>query len=104
MTIQFNTDNNITGSEKLREPIVAMISDELSRFSDHITRVEVHISDENGKKQGLNDKKCVLEARVEGKQPIAVTSHGDTIDQAVGAAIDKLKSSLDSIMGRLKAH
>jgi ribosome-associated translation inhibitor RaiA len=104
MTIQFNTDNNITGSEKLREPIIAMISDELNRFSDHITRIEVHISDENGKKQGLNDKKCVLEARVEGKQPIAVTSHGDTIDQAVGTAIDKLKSSLDSIMGRLKTH
>lgn len=102
MTIQFNTDHNITGSEKFRTAVDAQITDELSRFSEHITRIEVHLADENGSKEGINDKRCVLEARVEGRPPVAVTSHANTYDQAVSTAIDKLKSSLDTIFGRIK--
>jgi len=66
MTIQFNTDSNIKGSEKLRAYLTSFISEELSRFSKQITRVEVHLSDVNGPKEGLNDKRCVIEARIEG--------------------------------------
>ncbi|MCK9399742.1 MAG: HPF/RaiA family ribosome-associated protein [Bacteroidales bacterium] len=104
MTIQFNTDNNITGSEELRAPLIALISEELSRFSQHITRLEVHLSDENGNKEGLNDIRCLLEARLEGRRPIAVTNLGNTHEQAVEGAIDKLKTSLNTILGRLRNH
>lgn len=58
MTIQFNTDSNISGSNALREPLTTLISEELSRFSQHITRLEIHLSDENGNKEGLNDIRC----------------------------------------------
>jgi len=104
MTIQFNTDNNITGSEEHRAPLIALISEELSRFSQHITRLEVHLSDENGHKDGLNDKRCLLEARIEGRQPIAVTNLANTHEQAVEGAVDKLKTSLNTILGRLRNH
>ena len=104
MTIQFNTDNNIKGSEELRKPLIAVISEELSRFSAQITRLEVHLSDEDGPKNGLNDKRCMLEARLEGRQPIAVTNHANNHEQAVSGAIDKLKTSLDTIFGRLRNH
>jgi ribosome-associated translation inhibitor RaiA len=104
MTIQFNTDNNIKGSEELRKPLIALISEELSRFSAQITRLEVHLSDEDGPKNGLNDKRCMLEARLEGRQPIAVTNHANDHEQAVSGAIDKLKTSLDTIFGRLRNH
>jgi ribosome-associated translation inhibitor RaiA len=104
MTIQFNTDNNIKGNEELRKPLIAVISEELSRFSAQITRLEVHLSDEDGNKNGLNDKRCMLEARLEGKQPIAVTNHANNHEQAVSGAIDKLKTSLDTIFGRLRNH
>jgi ribosome-associated translation inhibitor RaiA len=104
MTIQFNTDNNIKGSEELRKPLIAVISEELSRFSAQITRLEVHLSDEDGPKNGLNDKRCMLEARLEGRQPIAVTNHANDHEQAVSGAIDKLKTSLDTIFGRLRNH
>jgi len=104
MTIQFNTDDNITGSEELRAPLIALISEELSRFSQHITRLEVHLSDENGNKEGLNDIRCLLEARLEGRHPIAVTNLGNTHEQAVEGAIDKLKTSLNTILGRLRNH
>ncbi len=104
MTIQFNTDRNVTGSETVTAPLIALISDELSRFSHQISRVEAHLSDENGDKDSVNDKRCMLEARLEGMKPIAVTNHGNTHEQAVEGAIEKLKSSLESTLGRLSNH
>ena len=104
MTIQFNTDHNISGNEKANGYFSTTITDALSRFSNHITRVEVHLTDENSNKEGQNDKRCLLEARLEGMQPIAVTCNADTIEQAVKGAIDKLKSSLDTVIGRLRTH
>lgn len=104
MTIQFNTDNNVSGSKELTAPLTALISDELNRFSSHITRIEVHLTDENGDKDSPNDKRCMLEARLEGKQPIAVTEFADTHQQAVEGAIDKLKAALETIVGRMSDH
>ena len=46
----------------------------------------------------------MLEARLEGMQPIAVTAHGDTIQEALKSALNKLKSSLDTTLGRLQKH
>ena len=104
MTIQFNTDKNINGTEEFTAPHVAQIEDELSRYSHQITRIEVHLSDEDGNKNGLNAMRCMLEARVEGRQPIAVTNQDDSYDQAIGGALVKLTTSLDTIFGRLSNH
>jgi hypothetical protein len=46
----------------------------------------------------------MIEARVEGRQPIAVTYQADTLDEAVSGALDKLTSSLETILGRLSHH
>ncbi len=104
MTIQFNTDKNLSVHEAFGTKLDDILSDELSRFSEYITRLEVHLSDENGSKGGLNDKRCMLEARLKGKQPIAVTEQANTYDLAVTGAIDKLKTSLDTIVGRMSNH
>jgi len=104
MTIQFNTDKNINGNEEFTAPYVAQIEDELSRYSDQITRIEVHLSDEDGNKNGLNAMRCMIEARLEGRQPIAVTNQADTREQAVAGALDKLTASLNTIMGKLSNH
>ena len=104
MQIEFNTDNNVTWSEELVASSTSLISEELSRFSQQITRVEVHLSDENGDKEGINDKRCMLEARLAGMKPIAVIDQADTHEQAISGAIDKLKTSLETITGRLKNY
>ncbi len=101
MTIQFNTDHNISGSEEFRAPLIALITQGLDRFSSQITRVEAHVTDEDGNKDGQNDKQCVLEARLEGMRPIAVTHHANTHEQAVVGAIEMLKASLETTLGRL---
>ena len=104
MLVQFNTDHNIHGNENFRDTFISLITDELSRYSSQITRVEAHLTDEDGNKDGQNDKRCVLEARLEGMHPIAVTSHANTHYQAVEGAIDKLKHSLEAKLGKLSDH
>jgi len=104
MKIQFNTDRNIKGSDRLTTPLIAMIEDSLERFAEQITRVEVHLSDEDGPKNGESDKRCLLEARLEGHQPIAVSDMGDSHEQAVQGALDKLKALLGTKLGRLRDH
>ncbi len=104
MTIQINSDNNITGTEGLSNFVESTVAETLKRFNNQITRVEIHLTDENSHKSGINDKRCMIEARLEGMQPIAVTAHGDTIQKALKGALGKLKSSLDTTLGRLQNH
>ena len=102
MTIQINTDKNLSVHEALKAHLDSLLSEELSRFSEHITRLEVHLSDENGNKDGQSDKSCMIEARIEGRQPIAVTDKANDYELAVSGAIEKLKASLDTIVGKLR--
>jgi ribosome-associated translation inhibitor RaiA len=100
MQIQINTEHNIEGSEALADQVGGVVETALNQVSDHITRVEVHLSDENGDKRCENDKRCMMEARLEGRQPIAVTQQSATIDQAVDGAADKLVRLIESTLGR----
>jgi ribosome-associated translation inhibitor RaiA len=104
MIIQFNTDKTISGDKRSEEHFSTLIADALKRFQSHITRVEVHLSDENGNKNGVNDMRCLLEARIEGKQPIAVSCQEDTVELALTGALDKLKNSVETILGRDKNY
>jgi ribosome-associated translation inhibitor RaiA len=104
MTIQFNTDKTINGDERNENHYTSLIEEELKRYQSHITRIEVHLTDENGQKDGRNDILCLLEARLEGRQPMAVSNQADDIEQAVSGALDKLKVSLDTILGRIQNH
>ena len=104
MIIQINTDKNIAGDERLESYLNTIIKDELSHFSDNITRIEVHLADENSQKNGEDDKRCMIEARIENRQPIAVTSHANTVKIAVNDALEKLKASLETIEGRLENY
>ncbi|MEO8416776.1 MAG: HPF/RaiA family ribosome-associated protein [Ginsengibacter sp.] len=104
MTIQINTDKSLSVHKAFEAQLGSLLSDELSRFSERITRLELHLSDENGSKQGLKDKRCMIEARIEGRQPIAVTDRAGDYELAVSGAIEKLKASLDTIAGKLKHY
>ena len=87
MIIQVNTDSNIEGNRELAQQIKTVVGNSLEHFGGQITRVEVHLSDENSdKKFGTEDKRCLLEARLAGLQPLTVSHQAATLEQAVGAA------------------
>ncbi len=101
MHIQINTDHNIEGREALADQFRGVVESALSRFSEQITRVEVHVSDENSDKKGGHDKmRCMMEARIEGRQPIAVTHHASTLDEAIEGAAGKLTRLIEHTLGR----
>lgn len=104
MLIQINTDNNIDGNERMSRHFSDVIGNALDRFSEYITRIEAHLSDENSHKEGPADKRCMLEARVKGLPPIAVTHSADNLDQAVVGATEKMMRALDTAIARITAH
>lgn len=102
MIIQVNTDSNIEGNRELAEQIKTVVGNSLEHVDGKVTRVEVHLSDKNSdKKSGTEDKRCLLEARLAGLQPFTVSHQAATLEQAVEGAVEKLKRSLDSTLGRL---
>lgn len=102
MQIQINTDHNIEGHQRLADHVRGIVEAALSRFTDRITRVEVHLSDENGDKHGGDDKRCMVEVRLAGRRPTVAIHHAETIDEAVGGATDKLKRSIENTLSRLE--
>jgi len=102
MLVQVNTDNHVTGDDELADRVAADVQRTLKRFSTQITRVEVHINDENGDKAGATDKRCLLEARVKGLDPVAVSHHAPSVSEAVKGATEKLVRSLDRTLARLR--
>ncbi|AWV90425.1 HPF/RaiA family ribosome-associated protein [Bradymonas sediminis] len=100
MKILVNTDSSVKGDERLVEVMQGIVEDALRHFSEEITRVEVHLQDENGPKQGADDKRCTMEARVKGMQPTAVTHHAAKLDDAAMGAAERLRSALDTKLGK----
>jgi len=100
MQIQINTDHAIEGHEALTTWASGEVKDALARFADHITRVEVHLGEEKGHKGGPSEKRCMMEARLQGRPPLAATQSANNLHQAVTGAADKLSRMIDSALGR----
>lgn len=101
MQIQVNTGGNVNVSSGMIRHIEAELESALSRYRDQITRVVVHLGDENAAKSGGADKRCMLEARPAGRQPVVVTHHAASIGEACSGAVNKLEALLDNSYGRL---
>ncbi len=104
MDVLVNTDNNVLGDEALVQDVEGTVRRALSHFTDRITRVEVHLSDENSHKHGADDKRCVMEARIAGRQPTVVTHNAPDLARATTGAADKLKRALDTVFGKMSTH
>jgi ribosome-associated translation inhibitor RaiA len=101
MQVLINSDHHIVGGEDLRERVQGVVEGRLDRFNGRVTRVEVHLNDLNGSKLGERDKRCMMEARVGGLRPIAVSHEAPTLTEAIHVAADKLERALDQVLGRL---
>ena len=101
MQIQTKPNNAVENHEPLTRHVESVVKDALSRFSKQISRVEVHLSDTNDFKNKNGDHRCLMEARIEGRPPIAASDHGASLHQAIQGAAEKLKRSIDSTLGRL---
>ena len=104
MQVLVNTGNGLAGKETLESWATDFLNDALARFRGELTRVELQLTDEARGKQGPDDMRCMLEARLTGHAPIAVNNSADNMDEAIRGAADKLIHALDHKFGKLDRH
>ena len=104
MKIQLNSDKHISVSTKHSVRIEKKLQQKLKHFVKEITRIEVHLSDENSVKGGIDDKRCLLEARVAKIKPISTEHHASTIDQAVSGASEQLVNALRNRLEKIQSN
>lgn len=101
MEIQLNSSNEVEATSETTSWTEEEIRRSLRRFEPRLTRIEVHLSDNDGAKSGTLDKRCLIEARPKGLAPVAVSHDGDDIFAAITGAIGKLTTALDRQFGKL---
>ncbi len=94
MQIQVHTDHNVKGGDLMIQYVEGLIKDAMQNYKEDVTRVDVHVSDENANKGGDDDLRCTIEARIRGMQPIAVTHNDENIDAAISGATDRIARSV----------
>jgi hypothetical protein len=104
MQVQVNTSNGVENKEALERWANDYLNDALARFTQEITRIEVQLSDENSAAKGASDKRCMMEARLNGHEPLAVNHHAQTQDLSFRGATQKLIRLLEHTLGKLDRH
>jgi ribosome-associated translation inhibitor RaiA len=104
MQVQVNHDNNIRIGAEVAERLSRVLEGSLSQFADRITRIEMHLGDENAGKAGDSDKRCMIEARLANLAPIAVTHQAESLQLAFEGALEKLEHALSHAVGKLQTH
>lgn len=99
MHIQYNYAN-IDSSDALQAHVEQQLESHVGHLYKHLTGFEVHLGDENAQKHGSADKRCTIEARPRGRDPITVEAHADDFYPAVNDAVHKLRSALTSRLDR----
>ena len=102
MQIQVHTNDNIQGGESLIRWAQDEAAAKLARFREHVTRVELFLSDVDAGKSGVDDKRCVIEARPAGRQPVATHAEAPKVADAFTAATEKLVRALGDDIERAK--
>lgn len=101
MNIDISTGKNIDGGERFTHYVNGVIEHTMNDFNTQITHVGVHFSDQNSSKIGVMDKRCVLEYRLAGKSPTAISHDASTVDEAFLGAVEKVKHSLEHTIGKM---
>lgn len=101
MQVQINSDNNVAVDKKISDEVEAAVRRVLDRFGERLTRLEVHLGDVNSHKGGAQDKRCQIEARPKGLDPVSATEQAASLEEAVRGAAQKVARVLDSTFGRL---
>lgn len=100
MQVQVNSDHKIDGGEAQNKWVVEIVQGALSHTSANVTRVEVHLNVAAGAKEAPSEFRCMMEARLEARQPVAVTQNGPALDPAVREAAQKLARLVEHTLAK----
>ena len=105
MQILINTDSNIEANADALAKWEGEIGGALERFDEWITRVEVHLTDQNSAaKGGDDDIKCLMEARPKNHQPVSIEVRAGNPHHAVSDATDTLEKRLATMLDKARTQ
>jgi ribosome-associated translation inhibitor RaiA len=99
MQIQIN-DPHEQVPDPLARHIEETTQDKLSHLAARLTRIEVHIKDLNANKGGI-DKRCLIEARPRGLDPLVAEHDAASVRDAFHGALERIERVLEHRLGRL---
>ncbi|MEM1166768.1 MAG: HPF/RaiA family ribosome-associated protein [Planctomycetota bacterium] len=100
MQLLVNT-GQVSSSDALDAHIRTKLTRALGHLGERLTRVEVHLRDENQlHRHSSDDKRVTIEARPRGMRPITVEAIGGDFFQVAGVASGKLGRALERRFGR----
>jgi ribosomal subunit interface protein len=88
--------SNVPLSDAITEHIDRKLDLALRHVPERVTRVTVHIADENGPKGGL-DKRCRIVVGLGGLDPIVVQDRGDDVYAVVSRAAAKVDEQVSRV-------
>jgi ribosome-associated translation inhibitor RaiA len=100
MKIQINSDKTIAVDASLTRFVEGEVDRVLGRFAVRLTRVEIHLSDIDNRKTGKADKRCLIEVRPMGAQPLTASAQATKMPSAIGEALGKMQRALTTFFGR----
>lgn len=105
MQVIINSDNQIDVHESFVEHWRAGIAGSLKRFDGWVTRVEVHLTDENSNSRGGGDDiRCLLEARPADRQPVSVEVRDESPEKALAEGIQTLGRRLGTMLDKTRTQ
>ena len=105
MQIKINSDSQIDIDAQFVDHWEAEIASSLERFSERLTRVEVHLTDENSHaKGGADDIRCLMEARPAGHRPVSIEVRSASVESALQDAIGTLSRRLKHMVDKARTE
>ena len=102
MQVQVHAGDNVQGGESLAQWAQDEVQNKLSRFREQVTRVEVYLTDVDALRNGGKGKRCVMETRAAGRQPLAVNAEAEKVAEAFNAALEKLHRALETDIAKTR--
>ncbi len=105
MQVIINSNNQIDLNDETIKKLESKVTGSLERFSSWLTRVEVHLTDENSSaKGGSDDIRCLMEARPANQQPVSIEVRASTVDHAVAEGTKTLERRLGSMADKARTQ
>src|SRR5690606_41259881 len=95
MQVMVNSGKHVDSSMALKTDIRGRVTEKLRRYEEHLTRGEIHLSDENALKNGPQDKRCKQEARMQGRDPLTASFPATRPLPAVEGATHQRTTSME---------
>jgi ribosome-associated translation inhibitor RaiA len=101
MKILITTDNHIVMKRERSQAVESEIDGAIERFERQLSRLEVHLSDQNADKGGDREIKCVIDAHIDGMKTVTATEYAATVDEAITGATEEMKRLLESTFSKV---